>query len=435
MRAAVALLALIPTLSHGEREKSDAHCLETGSEIQRVEQREKRKVTARHSQSLLSFLLLLFTLPGSGPVSANPWNIPAPELPARAFVLVEAQSGVELAAFNADERLPPASLTKLMTTYLLFGDLRAGTLKLDELVSVSRYAARLPGARMFLREGDQVPAEELFKGMLVQSGNDATFALIERVSGTLPVFVARMNAMADELGLTRTHFANATGLNNPQHYSSAHDLTRLAVALKRDFPEYAGWFALKEYSWAGIVQPNRNPLLRDPGVDGLKTGHTETAGYCLVASAQRDGMRLIATVLGADSEQERTRSGRRLLDFGFKKFESRRLFSAGSLLATLPVWQGQTDTVTLGVARDAWLTLPRGAFETLGVEMTLTQNRLAPVTRGETLGRVKLVHNGQALTELPLVALATVPAGSLAKRAADRLRQWFRERGNVQAAP
>ena len=367
--------------------------------------------------------------------AANPWNIPAPELPARAFVLIETQSGVELAARNADMRLPPASLTKLMTAYLLFGDLRAGKLKLDELVTVSRYAARLPGARMFLREGEAVPVEDLFKGMLVQSGNDATAALIERANGTLPVFVARMNAMAAELGLTNTHFANATGLNNPQHYSSARDLTRIAVALKRDFPEYTSWFALKEYGWAGIVQPNRNPLLRDPGVDGLKTGHTETAGYCLVASAQRDGMHLIATVFGTNNENERTRSGRRLLDFGFKKFESRLIFSTGSPLATLPIWQGQTDTVALGVTRDAWLTLPRGAFEALGVETLLAQNRLAPVARGETLGHVKLVHNGQPLNELPLVALADVPQGGLAKRGIDRLRLWFRERGNAQTAP
>ena len=369
------------------------------------------------------------------PACADSWKIPAPELAARAFVLVDAQSGTELAAHNADERLPPASLTKLMTAYLLFGDLRAGTLKLNDLAPVSRYAARLPGARMFLREGDQVPVEDLFKGMLVQSGNDATFALIERASGSLPVFVARMNTMAAELGLSNSHFANATGLNNPQHFSSARDLTRLAVALKRDFPEYAGWFALKEYTWANIVQQNRNLLLRDPGVDGLKTGHTENAGYCLVASAQRDGMRLIVTVLGADSEQERVRSGRRLLDFGFKKFESRLLFPAALPLATLPLWQGQTGTVALGVERDVWLTLPRGTFDMLGVEILLPPNRLAPVARGEHLGRVKLVYNGLPLNEWRLVAQASVPQGGLAKRTTDRLRLWFREWGQVQATP
>ena len=407
-----------------------------------LQRKEKRDLTFRFTRCslryllrLLSFLFLLIYFLRLTPASANPWNIPAPELAARAFVLIDAHSGTVLAAHNADTRLPPASLTKLMTAYVLFGDLRAGKLELDEPITVSRYAARLPGARMFLRAGDRVPAEELFKGMLVQSGNDAAFALIEKASGDLPSFVARMNATAAELGLANTHFANATGLNNPQHFSSAHDLTRLAVALKRDFPEYTGWFALKEYGWAGIVQPNRNPLLRDPGVDGLKTGHTETAGYCLVASAERDGMRLIATVLGTDSEHERAHTARQLLNFGFKKFESRRLFSADAPLATLPVWQGQTDTVALGVDRDAWLTLPRGAFETLGVEMALTQNRLAPVTRGETLGHVKLVQNGQRLGELPLVALAEVPRGGFARRGVDRLRLWFRERGMAQIAP
>jgi D-alanyl-D-alanine carboxypeptidase (penicillin-binding protein 5/6) len=322
-----------------------------------------------------------------------------------------------------------------MTAYLLFGDLRAGRLKLDELVTVSRYAARLPGARMFLREGDRVPAEELFKGMLVQSGNDATFALIERASGTLPAFVARMNAMAAELGLTNTHFANATGLNNPQHYSTARDLTRLAVAVQRDFPEYAGWFALPDYRWAGITQPNRNPLLRDPGVNGLKTGHTETAGYCLVASAQRDGMHLIATLLGTDSEVERARSGRRLLDFGFRQFETRLLYRSDTPVATLPVWEGETDTVALGVNQDTWMTLPRGGFTAIRTQVALPATRLAPVTRGETLGHLELVHNGQALAELPLVALASVPEGSLAKRSADRLRLWFRKQGQVQATP
>ena len=388
------------------------------------------RCTSRLRTVLIACGLLPFSL-----AFANPWNIPVPDLPARAFVLIEAQSGTELAALNADVRLPPASLTKLMTAYILFGDLRAGALKLDELVTVSRYAARLPGARMFLREGDQVPVEELFKGMLVQSGNDATFALIERASGTLPVFVARMNAMATELGLTNTHFANATGLNNPQHYSSARDLTRLALAVQRDYPEYAGWFALQEYQWAGITQPNRNPLLRDPGVDGLKTGHTEAAGYCLVASAQREGMRLIATLLGTDSEPERARSGRQLLDFGFQKFETRLLYRSGATVVTLPVWQGDTDTVALGVSRDTWMTLPRGGFSAFGTQAALPPSRLAPVAQGETLGRLEILHNGQPLAVLPLVALSSVPEGSLAKRSADRLRQWFREQGLVQASP
>jgi D-alanyl-D-alanine carboxypeptidase (penicillin-binding protein 5/6) len=388
----------------------------------------------RHATRLLAVPIAFGLLPFSI-AFANSWNIPEPDLPARAYVLLETQSGTELAAHNADLRLPPASLTKLMTAYLLFGDMRTGKLKLNELVTVSRYAAQLPGARMFLREGEQVPVEELVKGMLVQSGNDATFALIEHASGTLPMFVARMNAKAAELGLTNTHFANATGLSNPHHYSSARDLTRLAMAIKRDFPEYAGWFALKEYGWAGIVQSNRNRLLRDPGVDGLKTGHIETAGYCLVASAQRDGMHLIATLLGTDSEQERARGGRRLLDFGFREFESRLLYQIDTPVTTLPVWQGENDTVTLGVHQDAWITLPRGGFTTFSTRAVLPKIRLAPVTRGDTIGHLELMHNNRAFAELPLVALSDIPEGNLAKRTTDRLRLWFKEQGLVQAAP
>jgi len=244
-----------------------------------------------------------------------------------------------------------------------------------------------------------------------------------------------MNAMAAELGLTNTHFANATGLNNPQHYSSARDLTRLAVAVLRDFPEYAGWFALPEYRWAGIAQPNRNPLLHDPGVDGLKTGHTEAAGYCLVASAQRDGKHLIATLLGADSGQGRARGGRRLLDFGFRQFETRLLYRSGAPVATLPIWQGEKDAVALGVNRDVWITLPRGGFTAFRTQVSLPQTRLAPVTRGETLARLEFMNNGQTLAVLPLVALATVPDGGMAKRAADRLRLWWHKAGVAQASP
>lgn len=377
----------------------------------------------------LSQLLLLFSFTW---VTTYAAEITAPTLSARAYVLTDARSGTELAAYNADTPLPPASLTKLMTAYVLFGDLRSGHIKPDELVTVSRYAARLPGARMFLREGDRVPAEELFKGMLVQSGNDATFALIEKASGDLPTFVARMNAAAAQLGLTHSHFANATGLNNPRHYSSARDLTRLAIAIKRDYPEYAAWFALKEYRWADIVQSNRNPLLRDPGVDGLKTGHTENAGYCLVASAERDGMQLIATLLGAESEQERRRGGRQLLDFGFKNFESRLLYRRAQLITTAPLWQGETDSVALGVDQDLWLTLPRTTFDNLHIKMQLADTHVAPVMAGQTLGQLTLSYQDVPYGEYPLRALAPVAQGGFAKRSADRLRLWWRGQSLAQ---
>lgn len=379
-----------------------------------------------HMQRLLLFFLLSPLL-ALTPVSANLWNIPPPNLTARAYVLIDAQSGAVLAAHNADQRLPPASLTKLMTAYILFGDLRSGALKLDELVTVSRYASQLTGARMFLSEAERVPVEALIMGMLVQSGNDATFALIEHASGTLPVFVARMNAMAADLGLNNSHFANATGLSNPHHYSSARDLTRLAVALKRDYPEYARWFSVKKYRWAGIEQPNRNQLLKDDDVDGLKTGHIETAGYCLAASAQRNDMRLIATLLGSKSESDRARDGRQLLDFGFHRFETRLLYRSGIPVTTLPVWQGELNDVALGAQLDTWVTLPRGSFDELYVRAIIPDYRLAPVELGEALGQMNLEHNGKVFATLPLVAQTSVPAGNFLKRSMDRIVIWFRK--------
>jgi D-alanyl-D-alanine carboxypeptidase (penicillin-binding protein 5/6) len=364
---------------------------------------------------------------------ADPWPVAPPEVPARAFVLVEAQSGAELAARDADRRLPPASLTKLMTAYLLFDDLRAGRLKLDEPVTVSREAAHLPGARMFLLPGETVTVENLLQGMLVQSGNDATRALVEHVSGDQATFVARMNAEAARLGLANTRFVNAGGLHRADHYSSARDLARLSVALRRDFPEYRRWFAQRSFEWAGIAQPNRNRLLRDPGVDGLKTGHTEASGFSIAASSERDGMQLIAVVLGADSEFERTRAARTLLDYGFRQFETRVVQRAGPVLP-LPVWQGERDAVLLGVSADLIVTLPRGGFESLTTEASLPTDQRAPVERGQALGRLMLRHHGRVVGERPLVALDDVAVGSLFKRAGDRLRLWFRGQGVAHAA-
>jgi D-alanyl-D-alanine carboxypeptidase (penicillin-binding protein 5/6) len=288
---------------------------------------------------------------------------------------------------------------------------------------------------MFLRTGETVAVEDLLKGMLVQSGNDATVALVEHVAPAPGAFVARMNAEAARLGLADTHFTNVSGLQNAEHYSTARDLTRLAAALRRDFPERAGLFALREFTWAGIRQPNRNVLLRDPQVDGLKTGHTGTAGYCLVASAERDGQQLIATVLGSDSEAERAHAGRALLDFGVRHFETRTLYTTGQALTRLRVWQGKTDAVEIGAAQALVLTLPRGAFETLRARAELPASLQAPVARGATLGQLTLTTNGHDVAQLPLVALAEVPPGGLAKRAADRLRLWFGGQGQAQAAP
>lgn len=388
----------------------------------------------RHRRSAVPRQLFLFGLLALT-VNARAGDAPTPDIAAHAYVLMDARTGTELAASNADERLPPASLTKLMTAYLLFGDLRAGRLRLDEPVKISARAAHQPGARMFLREGETVPAGELFKGMLVQSGNDAAYALAEHVSPDIHEFVARMNAKAAELGLGNTHYGNVTGLNHSEHYSSARDLTHLAAALRRDFPEYLGWFALREYTWDGITQPNRNLLLGHvAGVDGLKTGHTNAAGYCLVATAERDNMQLIATVLGSDSAQERVAAGRKLLEFGFREFETRLLYRAGAPLMSIPVWEGQSDRVSLGAGHDLWLTLPRAGFARLEARVELPQIQLAPVVHDQALGQLDITLDGRPLTELPLVALDDVTEGGFAKRSADRLRLWLRHEGVAQAA-
>lgn len=359
----------------------------------------------------------------------------APAVNARAYVLIETRTNTELLAANADERLPPASLTKLMTAYIVFSELRAGHLLLDDSVKVSHYAAHLPGARMFLRPDEVVSVDNLLKGMLVQSGNDAAFALVERVAGDLPAFVARMNAEAERLGLRDTHFANATGLPNREHYSTARDLAHLAAALRRDFPEYHDYFALREFTWAGVTQPNRNLLLgRVPGVDGLKTGHTETAGYCLVASAEREPMRLIAAVLGIDNETDRLKEGRALLEYGFHEFETRELYRAGQPLATVPVWSGETDQVALGLPQDLWLTRPRGDFERLERQALVPEALDAPITRDTRIGELQLTLDRKPVATLPLVALQAVAAGNFAKRSADQLRRWLHASGNAQVA-
>ena len=312
-----------------------------------------------------------------------------------------------------------------MTAYLLFEDMRRGTLKLDDHVVVSARAASLPGARMFLREGESVSVENLLKGMLVQSGNDAAYALIEHAGPGPESFVARMNETAKRLELPDTHFANATGLQNSAHYSSARDLARLAIALRRDFPEFLHLFALRDFTWADIHQPNRNLLLRDPGVDGLKTGHTSAAGFCMIASAERSGMQLIAVLLGAESEQQRARETRALLDYAIRHFETRRLYSARAGILSLPVRGGVRDHAPLGVNEDLYLTLPRGGFEQLRVRSRLPAARTAPVTSGEAIGELNIHYQEQLLRSVPLVAMETVGESGFLKRTIAHVRGWF----------
>lgn len=350
----------------------------------------------------------------------------APGVNARGFILTDHDSGQTLTESNADERLEPASLTKLMTAYVVFSELSAGHIALGDQVLVSEKAWRMPGSRMFIEVGTRVSVEELLKGMIIQSGNDASVALAEHVAGSEDAFADLMNEYARRLGLQGSHFVNATGLPDPEHYTTARDMARLASALIRDFPEHYAWHAQKSYTYNDITQHNRNRLLwRDESVDGLKTGHTEAAGYCLVASAKRDEMRLIAVVMGTDSEEARARESQKLLSWGFRFFETHRLYAAGQPIKEMRIWQGEVEQLPLGLQQDLYVTVPRGQYDKLNATMTLTRQLTAPATRGETFGTVRVTLGEQALAEQPLLALRDVAEGSLWQQARDAVLMMF----------
>ncbi len=372
------------------------------------------------------FCLLLACLLCTQAAAAALPEVPAPDVAAPAWVLMDHDSGQVLAERNADKPLPPASLTKLMTAYVLFGHLKTGKLKPDDRVDVSRQAWNAKGARLFLRPGSSARAEDLLKGIIVLSANDAAVALAERVAGDEKNFVVEMNAAARTLGLDHTTFMNATGHDEKGQLSTARDLARLASALIRDFPEYYRWFSLKEYSDGGITQYNRNSLLwRDPAVDGVKTGQTHSAGFCLVASARREHMRLIAAVLGARDENARAEAAQRLLDHGFRHFETRLLYAAEVPAVRARVWMGDLATVPLGSGRNLYLTLPRGWHEKLRARVTIAESLNAPIRSGQTVGTIALDVDRQTLAEYPLVALRQVGEGGFFRRTIDRLQLWL----------
>jgi D-alanyl-D-alanine carboxypeptidase (penicillin-binding protein 5/6) len=369
------------------------------------------------------FLLACLLLPGCAAVAAAQ-GVPAPA--AAAYVLLDVTSGQVLAAENADERREPASLTKLMTAYLAFAALRDKTIALAQMVNVSTAAWRAEGSRMFIEPRKAVTVDELLRGMIVQSGNDASIALAELVGGTEGAFAERMNAEAKRMGLANTNFTNATGLSQPQHHSTARDLARLAANLIRDFPDGYTLYALKEYRYNNITQPNRNRLLWiDPNVDGVKTGHTEGAGWCLIASAKRGQRRLLAVVLGAASDAARVSEAQKLLNWGFQAFDTVQLYAAGQSVANLRVWKGAASEVAAGVAGETYLTLPKGKADKLAVTMAATEPLLAPVAKGQRVGTLRVAFDGKALAEFPLVALADVPVANLFGRAWDTVRLWL----------
>jgi D-alanyl-D-alanine carboxypeptidase (penicillin-binding protein 5/6) len=352
---------------------------------------------------------------------------PAPAVAAASWLLLDVTSGQPILAQNADERRDPASLTKLMTAYLTFGALRAKTLTPSQAVSVSERAWRAEGSRMFIEPRRAVSVDELLHGMIVQSGNDASVALAELVGGTEAAFAERMNQEAARLGLANTHYVNATGLSDPQHYSTANDLGRLAAALIRDYPDYYPLYALKEYRYNNIAQPNRNRLLWiDPYVDGVKTGHTDAAGWCLIASAKRGERRLLSVVLGAASDAARAVESQKLLNFGFQAYDTVQLYQAGKPVSTLRVWKGTAADVATGFLADQYLTLPKGKAGQLELTLTATEPLIAPVGKGQRIGTVKVALEGRSLGEVPLLALADVPLASIVGRAWDTLRLWFK---------
>lgn len=353
--------------------------------------------------------------------------VPAPPaVNAKSYVLLDANSGQVLSARDPDARMEPASLTKMMTSYVVFNELDRGQIQLLDEVTVSERAWKAPGSRMFIEVNTRVSVDELLHGLIIQSGNDASVALAEHVAGGERPFADLMNQAAARLGMTGTHFTNASGLPDPEHYTTARDMAVLAQAMSRDFPVYYPMHAIKEFVYNGITQHNRNRLLwRDDSVDGVKTGHTESAGYCLVVSAKRDSTRLVAALLGAESVRARTRDAESLLNYGFRFFESHRLYGAGQPVTETRIWQGDRELLPVGVAEDLFVTVPRGQYGKLQAIMEIDSRILAPVTSGERHGSVRVMLGDEVLGERPLLALQDVAEGSLWQRAKDYVRMWL----------
>ena len=353
--------------------------------------------------------------------------IPAPPIVgAKSFLLMDGSSGAELASLDADQRQAPASLTKLMTAYTIFRALADDRVSLEDQVVVSEKAWRTEGSRMFIEVGSQVSVEDLLLGMIVQSGNDASVALAEHVAGTESVFADVMNQYAAQLGMHATNFKNATGLPDEDHYSTARDLAILAKTIIAEFPEYYKWYSIREFEYNNIKQPNRNNLLwRDESVDGMKTGRTNEAGYCLVASASRDGMRIISVVLGTASAKARIDGSQALLNYGFRFFETRLLYRAGETVAQAKIWKSEKEFTSLGLTEDLFVTIPRGTFDDVESVVTMPSVLLAPVAHGQPLAELQVSLNGDSLINESLCALDENPSGSFWQRTRDGVKLWF----------
>jgi len=374
---------------------------------------------------ILHVTLLAFCLVATPIYAAG--NLPSgPDLKASSYLLVDFHSNIELAAKNPDKRIEPASITKLMTAYVIYHELQQGNISEKDKVLISEKAWKMKGSRMFVEAGKKVPLKRMLSGLIIQSGNDVAVALAEHIAGNEIAFVTRMNEWAKKLGMDSTHFTNATGWPDKNHYTTARDIVKITRALIKEFPQYYKLHSVKEYSYNGIKQYNRNKLLwRDKTIDGVKTGFTKSAEYCLVASAERNKMRLISVILGTKTEKERADYSQELLEYGFRFFETHKLYVAGSVLADTRIWKGKFDTVPAGITDDFYITIQKGHYEKLKGVMVLDGSVDAPVKRGDALGTAIIKDGDTVISEMPLVALDAVEAGGIWSKVSDSIKKPF----------
>jgi len=373
--------------------------------------------------SLFIYFLLCYLLPGATFAAIVP---APPKLNATSYLVMDHHSGQILVAEKIDERVEPASLTKMMTAYVVASELAAGSISLDDKVLVSEKAWRMQGSRMFIEVNKKVSVDDLLKGVIVQSGNDASIALAEYVAGSDERFAELMNQHAASLGMHATNFVNSTGLPNENHYTTARDLATLSSALIKDFPSIYAMHAMTEFTYNGIKQPNRNQMLsRDDSVDGIKTGHTESAGYCLVTAAKRGDMRIISVVMGTEGKRQRVKATQALLNFSFRYHETRKLYNAHEVITTRKIWKGDAETVDLGIINDLYITIPRGKYKKLDASIELDNAIIAPIAKGQAQGNLRIVLEGKELISRSLIALQTVNKGSLFIRLKDDIKLLF----------